>query len=58
MMESTAIIGERHNSGLQQIRTRPNAAATVTEEEKLLTFGRHPVGRDLQQDPLASTANP
>jgi len=40
------------------MRTSPNAAATVTEEEKLLTFGRHPVGRDLQQDPLASTANP
>ena len=38
----------------------PNAAAKDTEKkgEKLLTLGRPQVGRDLQQDTLASTANP
>ena len=49
-----------HNLRLQQMRTSPNAAAvdTETKEEKLLTFGRILVGRDLQQDTLISTANP
>jgi len=29
-----------------------------TKEKNLLTLGRPQVGRDLQQDTLASTANP
>jgi len=59
-MESTAIIAEWHNPGLQQTRTSPNAAAvdTETNEEKLLTFSRPLVGKDLQQDTLTTSANP
>ena len=42
------------------MRTNPNSGAidTGTKEEKLLTFRRLPVDRDLQQESLASTANP
>ena len=42
------------------MRTSPSAAAvdTETKEEKLFTFKRHPVGRDLQKDTLTSTASP
>jgi len=49
-----------HNPRLQQIRTSPNAGARDTEkkEEKLLTFGSPPVGRNLQWYTPASTANP
>ena len=59
-MESIAVIAEWHNPRLQEMRTSPNAAAVdaETKEEKLLTFGRPPVGKDLQQDTLTFTANP
>jgi len=40
------------------MRTSPNAAAVdAATKEKLLTLGRPPVGRDLQQDTLFSTAS-
>ena len=59
-MESTAITAGWHNPRLQQMRTSTNAAALDAEmkEENLLTFGRLPAGRDLQQKPLASIAKP
>ena len=58
-MESTAIVAGQHNPRLQQMSTSTNAAATdtKTKEEKLLTFGRPQVDRNLQQDTFASTAN-
>jgi len=59
VIETTAIIAGGHNSSLQR-RTSLNAAAmdTKTKEEKQFTFGMPPASRDLQQDILASTANP
>jgi len=53
-MKNTAVIADGHNCRLQQMRTSPNAAAvdTETKEEKLLTFGRPPVGRELPSPPL------
>ena len=59
-MERIAITAERHNPRLQQRRTNPYTTAMDTEikEEKVLTFGRPQVGRDLQQDTPTSTANP
>ena len=59
-MENTAIAAQWHNPGLEQMRTRLNAAAVEkeTKEEKLLTFGRPQVVRNPQQDTLTSTANP
>jgi len=56
VIESTAIVAGQHNPRLQQMRTSTNAAATdtKTKEEKLLTFGRPQVGRDLQQNALTS----
>jgi len=56
MMESTAVIADGHNPRLQQMKTSPNAATidTETKKEKLLTFGRPPVGTD----PPTSSANP
>jgi len=42
------------------MQTSPNTAAIGVEakEEKLPTFRRPQVSKDLQQDTLASTANP
>jgi len=42
------------------MRKSQNATAVdiETKGEKLLTFGRLPVGRNGQQDILAATANP
>ena len=59
-MESTAIIAGYQSPRQQQVRISPNAAAVYTEtkEKKLLTLRRPQVGRDLQQDTLASTTNP
>lgn len=58
-MEITAVISGQQSPRLQQIRTSPNTAATGKErkEENLLTFGKPQVGRDLQHNTLASTAN-
>ena len=49
-MASTAIAANWHNSKLQQVRANPNAAAmdTETKHEKLLTFGRPMIVRDIQ----------
>lgn len=59
VMESIAIIAEQHNTRIQQVRTSPNAALVDTEmkEEKLLSFGRPPVGKDLKKYTLSSAAN-
>jgi len=42
------------------VRASPNSTAmhTETKEKNLLTLGRLQVCRDLQQETLASTANP
>jgi len=57
--ESTAIKVGWQSPRIQQKRTNPNAVIdTEMKEEKLLTSGRPQVGRDLQQNTLASTANP
>jgi len=58
--ENTAEIAGWQSQWLQQMRTSPNAAAVdaKTKEEKLLTSERSQVGKDLQRDTLASTANP
>jgi len=43
---------------LQQVSISPSAAVDAeTKEKKLLTFRRPQVGRDFQQDALASAAN-
>jgi len=48
-----------HNTRVQQLRTNSNAAVMDTEmkEEKPLTSGRPPVGRDLKKGTLAPAAN-
>lgn len=50
VMESIAIVAEQHNPRLQQMRASPNAATmdAETKEEKLLTFRRPLLHRDLQ----------
>ena len=59
-MENTAIAAQWHNPGLEQMRTRLNAAAVEkeTKEEKLLTFGRPQIHRNLKQNTFVSTAKP
>jgi len=57
-MESTTIIAEQHYPWLQQVRTCSNATAVDTKIKNLLTFRRPQACKDLQQDILASTANP
>jgi len=49
-MESTAIIAGWQSPRLQQMRTSSNTAAedTETKKEKLLIFGKPPVGNNLQ----------
>jgi len=49
-MESTAIIASSQSPSLQQMRTRSNTEdqATETKKEKLLIFGKPPVGNNLQ----------
>lgn len=56
----TAIIVGWQSLWLEQMRTSPHATDidTETKEQSSLNFGRPQVGRDLQQDTLASTANP
>lgn len=66
-MENTAVIVGWQSPRLQQTRS-PNTAAVDTEtkgegktkktNKKKLTFRRLQVCRDVQQAPLASTANP
>jgi len=58
--ENTGITARWQSPRLQPMRTSPNAAAVDTEmkEELLLTFGRPHIGRNSQQDTLASIANP
>ena len=58
-MESIAMIAEWYNPRLQQIRTNPNTTAVDAEikKEKLLTFGRPQIHRNLQRDALTSTAS-
>jgi len=60
MMEYTAVTAEQHNPRPQQIKTSTNAPAmgTKTKEDKLLTLRRPQIYRNLQEDTLASTANP
>lgn len=57
--QSTVITAEWDNPRLHQTRIRQNAAAkdTKTKEEKLLTFGRLQVGRNLHKEILTSSAN-
>jgi len=58
-MESIAMIAERYNPRLQQIRTNPNTTAIDAEinKEKLLTFGKPQIHKNPQRDALTSTAN-
>jgi len=58
-MESTAII--KSSAATNEDNPKAIAMDAETKERgggKLLTFWRPQVGRDLQQDPFASTASP
>lgn len=58
-MESTTTVVEWHNPQLQQMKTSPSTAGIdkKKKEEKLPTFGRPQVDRDLHQDTLTFTTN-
>jgi len=53
-------VEEKKKTPVQHLKIlyRNRSSHRCKNEEELLTFGRPPVGRDLQQDTLTSIASP